>query len=180
MAMSEKTACSKGTSSNSEDFCGACGKNFYGKASKCIACDNCGVWYHHSCSGINKQMFDYYNEENNDDTWNCKSCKKSEANQPRTIYWGNCFTTEEEIETAINQAYKEILTWNKNLFLLPRGKAGKDFIVELTRLINMFVNKSPHERFSLSLVHIFMPIMLQKPSAKSKARDHSKYLELRG
>ena len=31
----------------------------------------------------------------------------------------------------------------------------------------------------ITLVHIFMPIMLQKPSAKSKARDHSKYLAQR-
>ena len=31
----------------------------------------------------------------------------------------------------------------------------------------------------ITLLHIFMPIILQKPSAKSKARDHSKYLAQR-
>ena len=31
----------------------------------------------------------------------------------------------------------------------------------------------------MSLVHIFIPLMLQKPSSKSKAKEHSKYLEKR-
>jgi hypothetical protein len=162
-----------------EDYCGTCKKSFYDKISKCIGCDKCGVWYHQTCAGINKKLFDYYSAPNNDETWICKSCKHSEVNQPTTLYWGKCFNNAEGIETAINQAYKEIVGWSKNLFLLPRGKAGKDFIVELTRLINIFVNKAPHERLSLCLVHVFMPIMLQKPSAKSKARDHSKYLAQR-
>ena len=31
----------------------------------------------------------------------------------------------------------------------------------------------------MAKLHIFLPLMLQKPSSKSKARDHSKYLEKR-
>ena len=31
----------------------------------------------------------------------------------------------------------------------------------------------------MARLHIFMPLMLQKPSSKSKARDHVKYLEKR-
>ena len=31
----------------------------------------------------------------------------------------------------------------------------------------------------MSLVHIYVPLMLQKPSAKSKPRDHSRYLTTR-
>ena len=127
----------------------------------------------------NSSIYDYFDEPNNDESWICRSCKQAEANQPRTIYWGKSYKAEHDIETAINHAYKEIVGWTKNLFLLPRGNAGKNFICELTRLINMFVNKTAHERLSLCLVHIFMPIMLQKPSAKSKARDHSKYLAQR-
>ena len=63
--------------------------------------------------------------------------------------------------------------------LVPRGKAGKDFITELTRIINLFVYATPWEGLALPLLHIFIPMMLQKPSSKSKAKDHAKYLKER-
>ena len=71
--------------------------------------------------------------------------------------------------------YNEIITWCRNLFMVPRGKSGEKFIKELTRLLYLFVNKTAWESLSLQLVHIFIPIMLQKPSS-SKARDKAKYL----
>ena len=77
------------------------------------------------------------------------------------------------------KAYKVITSWRKNIFLPPRGNAGTDFIKELTRLIDLFVNKTRWERLAIPLVHIFMPLMLQKPSKTSKARDHAKYLQTR-
>ena len=63
---------------------------------------------------------------------------------------------------TILNTIREILPFGQAL----RGKAGTDFIKELTRLI-------------LSLVHIFIPLMLQKPGPKSKAKDHVKYLATR-
>ena len=41
------------------------------------------------------------------------------------------------------------------------------------------VDKTKWERLALPLVHIFIPLMLQNPSPKSKPRVHSKYLTLR-
>ena len=43
----------------------------------------------------------------------------------------------------------------------------------------MFVNKTKWERLALPLVHIFIPIMLQLPSPKSKPRENAKYLTSR-
>ena len=60
--------------------------------------------------------------------------------------------------------------------MLPRGKSGERFIKELTRLLYLFVNKTAWENLSLQLVHVFFPLMLQKPASTSKARDHAKYL----
>ena len=94
------------------------------------------------------------------------------------IIWGQ-YEGEAEINAKIKSIYDQILDWKKNIFSLPRGKCGVDFIKELTRLINLFVRKTGWERLALSLVHIFIPIMLQKPSAKSKPREHSKYLSSR-
>ena len=67
----------------------------------------------------------------------------------------------------------------KNLFLLPRGTKARNFIDELTRLLDLFVHKTPWENLALPMTHIFIPLMLQKPSARSNARDHVSYLGTR-
>ena len=79
----------------------------------------------------------------------------------------------------VTSIYEEVTKWRKNLFMVPRGKIGTEFIKTLTNLIKHFTTPSKWTRLSLSLVHIFMPLMLQKPSSKSKAKDHCKYLEKR-
>ena len=63
--------------------------------------------------------------------------------------------------------------------MVPRGKVGTDFIKEITRIVQLFTTESKWTRLALSMLHIFIPLMLQKPSAKSKARDHTKYLDKR-
>ena len=63
--------------------------------------------------------------------------------------------------------------------MVPRGKAGTDFIKEITRIINLFVLPTKWSRLSLAKLHIFIPLMLQKPSSKSKAKDHVKYRDKR-
>ena len=63
--------------------------------------------------------------------------------------------------------------------MLPRGKAGTELINELTRLLYLFINDTKWSRIALSLVHVFLPLMMQRPSTSSKARDNAKYLEQR-
>ena len=89
---------------------------------------------------------------------------------------GGSLEGEEVIAETIKATYSNILDWKKNIFALPRGKNGSAFIKELSRLLNLFNNKTKWEGVAISMVHIFLPIMLQKPSAKSKARDNAKYL----
>ncbi|KAL5266795.1 hypothetical protein ACHWQZ_G003996 [Mnemiopsis leidyi] len=79
----------------------------------------------------------------------------------------------------MDACYDSIVRWKKNFFLLPRGNSGKHFIVELTRLINLYNNDTLMKAISLKSVMIFLPLMLQKPSKNSKARDHAKYLSKR-
>ena len=62
---------------------------------------------------------------------------------------------------------------------VPRGKPGNDFIIELTRLLKLFNTKSAWEHVSVNNAIIFVPLMLQKPSAKSKPRDNARYLSKR-
>ena len=63
--------------------------------------------------------------------------------------------------------------------MVPRGKVGTDFIREIARIIRLFTEPSKWGRVASAQLHIFIPLMLQKPSSKSKAKDHSKYLEKR-
>ena len=66
---------------------------------------------------------------------------------------------------------------NLNLNLVLEYWSKKIFIIkELSHLIKCFVDKTKWERLALPLVHIFVPMMLQRPSANSKPRDNVKYL----
>ena len=102
-------------------------------------------------------------------------CRAIKANK---VKWGE-MVGEENIKHILNTLHKEVSKWSKNLFLLPRGKAGCDFIKELTHLLNLFVNDDRKwSRLALSMFHLFIP-MLQKPSPKSKAKENSKFLQKR-
>ena len=83
----------------------------------------------------------------------------------------------QQISDCLNTAYMEIVSWQKNLFMLPRGKAARDFLSELSRLITLFTCDTKWKPFALKSVHIFIPIMLQKPSPRSKAAINARYLK---
>ena len=79
----------------------------------------------------------------------------------------------------INQVYEEMVSWRKNLFLLPTGKAGKTFIKLISEWIGNFNNANTFQGIAMKVVMILPNLLLQKPSAKSKAKDLSKALEER-
>lgn len=80
---------------------------------------------------------------------------------------------------SIDCAYAEIVHWKRNLFLLPSGKAGRDFIREQTRLLSSYAESKPIERIALKAAMTMPSLLLQKPCASSKAKDHAKCLERR-
>lgn len=136
-------------------------------------CERCLTWYHGNCLLISEEEYELLSHSQ--ESWFCYHCRSIKANK---LKWGS-YEGEEAISNAISQAYEKIVNWKRNFFSLPRGKSGTDFIKEVTRLINLFVNKTKWERLSIPMVHIFIPLMIQKPSKKSKAKDHAKYLASR-
>ena len=78
-----------------------------------------------------------------------------------------------------HKIYEDTIKWRKNTFLLPSGKAGKDFINLLTKWITHFNLDDGFQGLAMKVVMILPNLLLQKPSAKSKTRDHTKALELR-
>ena len=64
----------------------------------------------------------------------------------------------------INSAYAEIVHWRRNLFLVPSGKAGKEFILELTRLWRAYASASAMEAIALRAAMVMCALVLQNPS----------------
>ena len=78
----------------------------------------------------------------------------------------------------INTAYDEIIHWKKNIFKVPSGKAGKNFILELAKWLEHYNTKSNYQNIALK-VFMILPALLQNPSNTSKAKDHSNKLGIR-
>ena len=80
----------------------------------------------------------------------------------------------------INEIYEEIVKWKKNLFLIPTGQCGKDFIKLKTTWIKHATNNGDtFQKIALKVFNILPSMLLQKPSATSKAKEHSKALQQR-
>jgi len=62
---------------------------------------------------------------------------------------------------------------------IPRGKAGKTLIAEVTCPIRLFNTNKRWESVAIHMLQVFLPLILQKPSLKSKNREHVKYLNKR-
>ena len=57
------------------------------------------------------------------------------SSAPQKPYtWGNY--PSHVFEMNVSTVYKQVVYWTKNLFLLPSGKAGKQYINETTKLMN--------------------------------------------
>ena len=75
--------------------------------------------------------------------------------------WGS--HNESDFKQIINSAYEEIVHWRKNIFLLPSGASGKQFITETTRMIDLWTNKAPVFRdIAMNILMIMPSLLLQK------------------
>ena len=89
-------------------------------------------------------------------------------------YDGTIFTNH------LEEVYDKIVYWRSNLFMLPTGNCGKQYIQELTRLINAWVDESSLKEISLKAIMVMPALLLQKPSRESKAKDHKEALWEKG
>ena len=80
---------------------------------------------------------------------------------------------------AVNAIYAEVVHWRRNIFATPSGKAGKAFVLEMARLLNAYAEGSAMEGIALKALMIMSHLLLEKPSAKSKSKDHANHLERR-
>ena len=95
----------------------------------------------------------------------------------KTLHVGN--SPSHVFEANVSTMYEQIVYGKRNLFLLPSGKAGKQYIYETTKLMNEWLQESPLKDIAFKAIKIMPNLLLQKPSKSSKAKDHLKVLERR-
>lgn len=74
------------------------------------------------------------------------------------FYWNNI--PEIIFEKDPDEAYGQIVYWWKNLFMLPSGAAGKRFINELNRILNLWTDKSSFKNVALEKIHVLSGLLL--------------------
>ena len=91
--------------------------------------------------------------------------------------WGN--RDGASFTVAVENAYNQAVHWRQNLFKVPSGKAGKQFVKELARLFQAFSDQTPLERIALKAAMLMPMLLLQKPHTASKAKEHLQCLDRR-
>lgn len=98
------------------------------------------------------------------------------TNLPNFV-WGD--TDGETLSSRLKKAYEEVVSWKRNLFEVPRGKAGTDFVSEVTRLIEAYNDATALESIALKAVMVMPSLLLQRPHARSSTKDNIRCLEER-
>ena len=118
-----------------------------------ICCDRCNTWFHSICEKISTNRYKELATSNQ--SWFCSDCERQKiqctaaktsngtCSVPRKqkCHWGSMDSIQ-QISQELDHCYNTIVTWRKNFFLIPSGNASKNFICELTRLINLFNNNT--------------------------------------
>ena len=87
--------------------------------------------------------------------------------------------THRELCREVGEIYDEIVHFRRNIFKIPSGRAGKDFITELTYWLKQFNSNAELNSIALKVFMILPTLILQKPSAKSKSKEHSSAIDRR-
>ena len=95
------------------------------------------------------------------------------SQQPFT--WGSL--TGHEFTKQLDTIYEEVVHWRRNCFSVPLGKLGRDFVSELSRLYLAYGTASALESVALKAATVYPILLLQKPSKRSKAKEHIQCLE---
>ena len=94
------------------------------------------------------------------------------------LKWGP-YRGLEAIRAVLEEAHAKITSWKSNFFQMPRNATGKEAIKEMTRLLNLFNNKTAWEPVAIHLLIVFITLMLQKPAKTSKMKQNTAYLKKR-
>lgn len=84
--------------------------------------------------------------------------------------WGE--VDRKEFTERVKQIYEQIVYWKKNLLLLSSERASRSFSEDTVRLLNSQIEGAAWKNMSFKAVMIMPSLLWQKPSKKSKLKDH--------
>ena len=79
----------------------------------------------------------------------------------------------------VDRCYDTVVHWRRNLFKIPSGKVGVAFVHELSLLFQAYAESSALEGVALKAAMILPALLLQKPHARSRTKEHTKHLKRR-
>jgi len=151
-----------------------------------IMCDhqgeNCFRWYHGACVDVSSAEGNLMSETG--EPFVCSMCSSSPTlpsytpTNPPNFLWGSSVEGKEFCE-RITSAYDIVVHWRQNLFMVPFGSAGKEFVIELSKLFDNYGSASALEGISLKAAMVMPALLLQRPHFNSKSRDHINSLHRR-
>ena len=157
-----------------------------------ICCDQCNVWFHGDCVGI-ISAGEKRRAAKDDRQFVCPRCTPSVSSRvdidccpssPTAFYpstpctgfqWG-----DKDGDTScqlMRDVYETVVHWRRNSFLILSFKAGKGFVKELARLYQAYADNSALHSIAFTACCVFQVLLLQKPHAKSKSKEHVACLE---
>ena len=151
----------------------------------CCNCDrsfhsNCGLKQHQRfCQSRNNTPTDHESAETIEDS-QCSTKTSKSTDEPSTQREINLGKVQRSWNwKELITSYETVVFWRKNLFLIPSGKAGWKFIGEVLRLMSEWLQDSPLKDIAFKAIMVMSSLLLQKPSQKSKSKDHLRALERR-
>ena len=80
---------------------------------------------------------------------------------------------------SLHALYADVVHWRHNCFSVPFGKAGKDFVRELSKLYSAYESASILESVALKAAVVLPILAFKKPSRTSKTKQHITLLQRR-
>ena len=173
---------------------------------KGVFCGICLHWFHYSCAGTTER---YVNNIPREEHFVCPTCRnqpsgltqamsdltlRPDTTKEDTNPWtyrdlppyqhindGNLKTTRgmNLPHDELVECFHSIGKLRQNLFALPTGNAGNQFVAELVRLLHTFNSNVPGAKSALFAFAVIPQLLLQKPAKQSKSRDHLEVLQRR-
>ena len=84
-----------------------------------------------------------------------------------------------DFSSVLNKVYNEAIHWRRNLFSIPVGEAGYQFVHELSRLFQPYTDCSSLEGITLKAAMLMPILLLQKPHFRSRSKDDARVLDRR-
>lgn len=64
------------------------------------------------------------------------------------------------LQKYLEEAYKQIVYWRKNVFMVPNDASGKKFINEVRRLFDQWTNNIALKSIVFKTIHVMQALLL--------------------